>query len=123
MGCKVSEVGIMSEQIVNQLRESIKQRKQHKILVDMFKLRVEEYFLDEHNIPVRVLFYGDSFGVEREINIKTVFSTPKITIQVIYDFCNQFELDFKYTTCNGDRYIFEFEDKKMTSAFVEPSMM
>ena len=83
----------------------------------MFKLRVKQYFDEEYNIPIRVLTFGDTFGIERDVNINNFFDTPHISIKMIYDFCNQFEVELKETCCNGDRYIFVFQDKDMKNPF------
>jgi len=55
------------------------------------------------------LFFGDSFGVDIMVSI---YNTPKdlrIPVKVLYEFCEEFGCDFKYTTCEGRRWIFTFD--------------
>jgi len=68
-------------------------------------------FMRKRGIPVKVLFFGDTFGLDIDININNVGKVPrKIPLDVLTDFCKEFGCDFEYTACDGDRWIFSFVD-------------
>lgn len=66
-------------------------------------------FMRKRGIPVKVLFFGDSFGLDIDLNIKNWRDVPrKIPLDVLTDFCKEFGCEFEYTACDGDRWIFSF---------------
>lgn len=71
-------------------------------------------FMKKRGIPVRVLFFGDSFGLDIDLNVSNWQDVPrKIPLDVLSDFCKEFGCDFEYTTCDGDRWIFSFNELSM----------
>ena len=83
-----------NKEIVNQLKESI------------------EY------VNVRVKFFVDCFGVEQNFLMDRNAKLFKFNQNVLYEFCNEFDCEFKYTSCNGSRPIFTFNDVDTTHAFI-----
>ena len=78
-----------------------------------FVLDVKEFMRDK-GIPVKVLFFGNDFGLDFDINVANFGDFPtKIPLDVLTDFCNTFECEFEYTNCNGGRYIFSFDGLNM----------
>ena len=71
-------------------------------------------FMRMHEIPVRVLFFGTTFGLDIEINWNNIGNAPrKIPLNVLTDFCNTFGCEFEYINCDGKRYIFSFDGLSM----------
>ena len=78
-----------------------------------FKYNVIE-FMRNKGIPIKVLFFGNTFGLDIAININNVGNVPrKIPLDVLTDFCNKFGCEFEYTNCDGKRYIFSFNGLDM----------
>lgn len=79
----------------------------------VFALDVK-YFMRNKGIPVKIQFFGDTFGLDIVLNIRNISDTPrKIPLDVVTDFCNEFGCEFEYTNCNGERYIFSFNGLSM----------
>jgi len=73
-----------------------------------FKYEVMDFMRDK-GIPVNVLFFGDTFGLDIRLNIDNWQNIPrKIPLDVLTDFCKEFGCEFEYTNCDGERYIFSF---------------
>lgn len=73
-----------------------------------FKFNVIE-FMRNKGIPVRVSFYGDTFGIDIRVDVDNWREVPrKIPLDVLTDFCNEFGCEFEYTNSDGERYIFSF---------------
>lgn len=73
-----------------------------------FKFDVKE-FMERRGIPVSVLFFGTSFGLDIRVDVKNWRDVPrKIPLDVLSDFCDEFGCEFEYTNCDGNRYIFTF---------------
>lgn len=73
-----------------------------------FKNDVRKFMLDK-GIPVKVLFFGNTFGLDIDINFNNVGNVPrKIPLGFLMDFCKSFGCEFEYTNCDGKRYIFSF---------------
>lgn len=71
-------------------------------------------FMRKKGIPVKVLFFGDTFGLDIDINLNNWGDVPrKIPLDVLSDFCKEFGCDFEYTCCDGDRWIFTFDGMSM----------
>ena len=69
-------------------------------------------FMKEKGIPVRVEFFGDTFGVD--IRCRAMRDTPlKIPLDVLTDFCKEFGCEYEYTNCDGKRYLFSFNKLDM----------
>ena len=67
-------------------------------------------FMKNKGIPVRVLFFGNTFGLDIERNWDNMANSPrKIPLSVLTDFCNTFGCEFEYSKCDGKRYIFSFD--------------
>ena len=67
-------------------------------------------FFGKYDIPVKVLFFGKTFGIDIDINLSNIGEVPhKIPVEVLYDFCKEFGCDFEETVCDGSRWIFSFE--------------
>ena len=74
-----------------------------------FVFDVKEFMRDK-GIPVRVLFFGNTFGLDFDINVTSLGDFPrKIPLDVLTDFCKEFGCEFEYTNCDGQRYIFSFD--------------
>ena len=66
-------------------------------------------FMKKRGIPVRVLFFGNSFGLDIDLNVSNWQDVPrKIPLDVLSDFCKEFGCEYEYTNCDGDRWIFSF---------------
>ncbi len=66
-------------------------------------------FMKEKGIPVRVVFFGDSFGLDIDFDAPNWQNVPlKIPLNVLCDFCKEFGCEFEYTACDGHRWIFSF---------------
>ena len=66
-------------------------------------------FMKKRGIPVRVLFFGNSFGLDIDLNVSNWQDVPrKIPLGVLSDFCKEFGCEYEYTNCDGDRWIFSF---------------
>ena len=67
-------------------------------------------FMRDKGVPVKVLFFGNTFGIDVDININNVGNVSrKIPLDVLVDFCDKFSCEFEYTNCDGKRYIFSFD--------------
>ena len=114
-----------SKEIVKNLKESIKMRKRcdikHQELMDEFEREIKDYFIEKYNIRVRVLFFGDTFGIEKRASIHDRDYREHLSfnfnINVLHDFCHAFECDF-IDMAGSDRYIFTFRCIDMKKAFL-----
>jgi len=71
-------------------------------------------FMENKGILVRVLFFGDTFGLDIKRNWDNMTNSPrKIPLNVLTEFCNTFGCEFEYTKCGGSRYIFSFDGLNM----------
>lgn len=115
-----------NKQVVKELKESITYRSKHLQIIEKFKYAVINYFLEKYDAHVRVLTFGDTFGLEKNMTYYTneflngnrdIRLDFKFDIRVLSDFCDEFECEFLHTSCDGDRFIFNFNDVDMSSAF------
>ena len=91
----------------NNAKRSLEESKQ------LFKFEVID-FMEDNGIPVRVLFFGDAFGLDIRVDVDNWRNVPrKIPLNVLTDFCNEFGCEFEYTNCDGERYIFSFNGLSM----------
>lgn len=73
-----------------------------------FEFDVKE-FMKNKGIPVKILFFGNTFGLDIDLNTNNWQNIPKkIPLNVLSDFCKEFDCDFEYNNCNGTRWIFSF---------------
>lgn len=73
-----------------------------------FAFDVKE-FMRNKGIPVKVLFFGKTFGLDIDVNVSNLQDVPrKIPLDVLSDFCKEFGCDFEYNNYDGDRWIFSF---------------
>ena len=73
-----------------------------------------ETFMLKNRIPIKVLFFGDSFGLDINLNIHDWSETPrKIPLSVLTSFCDEFGCEFECTVCDGNRWIFNFNGMDM----------
>ena len=78
-----------------------------------FVFDVKEFML-KNGIPIKVLFFGDTFGLDIDLNIHNWRDVPrKIPLDVLTDFCKEFGCEFEYTNSDGERYIFSFNGLSM----------
>ena len=78
-----------------------------------FEFDVKE-FMRGKGIPVKILFFIDTFGLDIDVSISNWQNVPhKIPIDVLSDFCKEFGCDFEYNTCDGNRWIFSFNGLSM----------
>lgn len=114
-----------SKEVVKQLKESIEYRNKHKEHLNKFKYAIITYFQEKYDVNVRVKFFVDCFGVEQDFlmsrndflmsrNAKLF----KFNQEVLYEFCKEFDCEFKYTACDGSRPIFTFNDVDTSHAFI-----
>ena len=74
-----------------------------------FAFDVKE-FMRNKGIPVKILFFGKTFGLDIDVNVSNWQDVPrKIPLDVLSDFCKEFGCDFEYNTRDGDRWIFSFK--------------
>ena len=67
------------------------------------------YFMEQYDIPVKVLYFGDTFGLDIRVNTFNFATVPrKIPLDVLMEFCKEFGCEFQYTCCDGSRWIFTF---------------
>ena len=107
-----------NKRIVNQLKESIEYRNKHKRYLDKFKYAIMTFFQERYDVNVRVEFFVDCFGVEQNFLMSRNAKLFKFNQEVLYEFCKEFDCEFKYTACNGSRPIFTFTDVDTTHAFI-----
>ena len=73
-----------------------------------FAFDVKE-FMRNKGIPVKVLFFGKTFGLDIDVNVSNLQDVPrKIPLDILSDFCKEFGCDFEYNNYDGDRWIFSF---------------
>ena len=111
-----------NKQIVKQLKESIEYQSKHKKRINEFLYAIRRYFLEKYDFHVNTVTGINWFAIEKNRHYyyggDTIIDTDfKFTSKVLYDFCNEFECEFVETTCDGDRYIFTFEDVDTSHAF------
>lgn len=86
--------------IVKKLYKFDKIKTEHKNNILQFKSEIINFFL-ENDIKVKVETGQNNFYV-------SVKSNSRITIDVLYRFCNKFDCDFD--TNNDNRYIFMYNN-------------
>lgn len=112
------------KEIVKKLKKSIEYRSEHKKIIEEFKHAIVNYFLTKYDVHVNVLKFGDSFGIEKDYNyyskqLKFCHGDAfKFNSKVLFEFCNDFECEFIHTSCEGERYVFTFEDVDMKYGFL-----
>ena len=107
--------------IVKKLKESIEYISKHKQFIQDFNYAVIRYFFDKYDVHVRFLTGVTWFAVELDYGYYTrSIKLPqfKFTLQILLDFCNEFECEYDGNSCDGDRHIFTFTDVDMCNAFV-----
>lgn len=78
-----------------------------------FAFDVKE-FMRNKGIPVKILFFGKTFGLDIDVNVNNWQDVPrKIPLDVLSDFCKEFGCEFEYTNCDGHRWIFSFDKLNM----------
>lgn len=83
-------------------------RKKVAFVVDVMK------FMEDKDIPIKVLFFGDTFGLDIVVNRYNFRDVPRtIPLKVLMDFCDEFGCEFQYTCCDGSRWIFSFNGLDM----------
>lgn len=108
--------------IIKDLKDSIQYTSQHQRKIEDFKYEIIKYFSKKYNIKVRVLTFGSTFGIEKDYGFYSKKSFKeniyfKMNSKMLFDFCTEFECEFVSTCCDGDRYIFTFDDIDMSRAF------
>jgi len=108
---------------VKELKDSIRYRSEHIRLIEYFKDMIVQYFKEKYDFHVRVLTGVTWFAVEKDLhyyygNDRFIMSDFRFTSKILYDFCQEFECEFVETCCDGDRYLFTFEDVDMSNAFI-----
>lgn len=111
------------KEIVKKLKKSIEYRSEHKKIIEEFKRAIKNYFLEKYDFHINVLTFVTHFAIEQNIPYyyrgeEIIHTDFKFTAKVLYDFCNDFECEFIETCCDGERYIFTFEDVDMSNAFI-----
>ena len=107
-----------NKDVVKQLKESIEYRNKHKEHLNKFQYAIITYFQEKHNVNVRVKLFVDCFGVEQDYLRNSKNKSFKFNQEVLYEFCKEFDCEFKYTACDGNRPIFTFNDVDTTHAFI-----
>lgn len=78
-----------------------------------FEVDVKE-FMRNKGIPVKILFFGKTFCLDIDVNVSNRQDIPrKIPLDVLSDFCKEFGCDFEYNNCDGNRWIFSFNEMKI----------
>lgn len=96
----------------NSLIEFDKAKKElHEQKMD-FIFDVKRYML-KNGIHVRVLFFGDTFGLDIILGNNLSETPQKIPLSVLSNFCDRYGCEFEYTNCDGKRYIFSFDGISM----------
>lgn len=107
-----------NKEVVKQLKESIEYRNKHKEHLDKFKYAIIIFFKEKYGVNVQVHFFVDCFGVEQNFLMDWNAKLFKFNQEVLYEFCKEFDCEFKYTACDGSRPIFTFNDMDTTHAFI-----
>ena len=100
-----------NKEVVKQLKESIE-------YLDKFKYAIITFFQEKYGVNVRVNFFVDCFGVEQNFLMGWNAKLFKFNQEVLYEFCKEFDCEFKYTACDGSRPIFTFNDVDTSHAFI-----
>ena len=109
--------------IVKELKDSIEYRSKHKKIIDKFLRAVKEYFLDKYDFHIKTTTGIKWFSIEKDISYyyggtEIIDTDFKFTTKVLYEFCMEFECELDNVTCDGDRFVFTFEDVDMSNAFI-----
>lgn len=113
-----------NKKIVKQLKESIEYRAKHKEFINEFLRAIKNYFLEKYDFHIRTVTGITWFAIEKDIHYyyggaELIDDKDfKFTSQVLFDFCNEFECEFDHTSCDGDRYIFTFNDVDMSNGLI-----
>lgn len=120
----------MTQLILDKLKKFLKYVNEYGVTEDEFKNSIQKYFFDKYNISVKVYVWGNKFGFDKNLqvaygNIGSPYETEHQTktrefdfsIEVLYEFCRDFECEFLYTTCDGERYFFQFKDIDISKIF------
>ena len=107
-----------NNEIVKQLKESIEYRNKHKEHLSKFKYAIITYFQEKYGVNVRVKFFVDCFGIDQNFLMDRNAKLFKFNQDVLYEFCKEFDCEFKYTACDGSRPIFTFKDVDTAHAFI-----
>lgn len=120
----------MTQMILDKIKKFLKCIDEYGVTVDEFKRSVQKYFYDKYNVDVKVYILGNKFGIDK--NLHTAYGNMgesceteyqistrkfKFGIDVLYEFCRDFECEFLYTTCDGERYFFQFKDIDISKIF------
>ena len=116
-------------EIITKLKKAEEYHDKCAIKEDDFINAIKKYFYDKYNVGVTVYIWGKTFGFEKDIRAYGSWGTHRdtedmkrtrdfvITIDVLYKFCKDFDAEFLYTTCDGNRYVFNFKNINMEKAF------
>lgn len=112
-----------NKEIVKQLKDSIEYRNKHKGFINNFLRAVKKYFLDKYDFHIRTVTGITWFAIEKDIHyyyggVEIIHTDFDFSSKVLYEFCEEFECEFDRTVCDGDRYIFTFDDVDMSNAFI-----
>ena len=120
----------MTQLILDKIKKFLKYIDEYGVTEDEFISSIQKYFYDKYGIGINVYVWGSTFGIDKNLHIAyTNMGKPYETeyeintrkfefkINVLYEFCKDFECEFLYTTCDGDRYIFQFKDIDISKIF------
>ena len=76
-----------------------------------FETDVERFMREKHNIPIKVLFFGNTFGIDIKHSWDRAGDLPfRLSLQMIVDISDEFGCEFLETCCDGSRCIFKFDN-------------
>ena len=119
----------MINPIINKIKETAKYREENGVSEKDFIRALEKYFDDKYHINITAYVWGKTFGFEKSMRAYGSWGTHRdteymkrtrdfdINIDVLYKFCKDFDAEFLYTTCDGDRYVFSFKNININRAF------
>lgn len=121
----------MTQLILDKIKKFIKCVDEYGVTEDEFKNSIQKYFKDKYDVGIRVYVWGNKFGIDRNLHIaygnmgnpcETEYEIRTrefvFGIDVLYRFCKDFECEFLYTSCDGDRYVFKFKDIDISKVFI-----
>ena len=75
-----------------------------------FKLSIQRFMRVNYNIPIKVYFFGNNFGIDIHHSYDIFDKAPyRLPLDVLVAICDEFGCEFLETCCDGSRWLFRFD--------------